>query len=363
MNLRVALNWVAVGILFTAFACIGLSQEKAGVPEFFGFYALDGGHTVAIYEGQGAGAQSAVTDEYSIPQNSKFKHTVPQITTAARFVLFYSNSGEMIQSISLYKLPLVRNIIETLPPGPFTQPARQVVNSPNVPLLARIPELAFRLLAKPVPGQTQMIELVASPKLSPGLYVAEYSPNGKDGWFATFAVTSPSEAGTTYCLDLILPGGPGGLFFRANSELAASVPLLAPHDYSQCDSTSRSGGTPGGAAPDQSSDKASAKQDLAQGGLPAPELLSPADGAVFNNFPRTTTLAWNAVSGASSYGIEVDFRDPPGWSRSVFRSGIKGDSFTFNFIGKQRGRWRVWAVDLSGNEGEKSPWREFEYTI
>jgi hypothetical protein len=84
---------------------------------------------------------------------------------------------------------------------------------------------------------------------------------------------------------------------------------------------------------------------------------------VFHNFPRSTTLVWQPVAGAASYGLEVEFSDPPGWDPTQRISGITGTTFTFDFVGKQRGRWRVWATDARGREGEKSPWREFEYTI
>jgi hypothetical protein len=99
------------------------------------------------------------------------------------------------------------------------------------------------------------------------------------------------------------------------------------------------------------------------GKLPAPILVGPEDGRTFSNFPRVTNLQWKAVAGASSYSVEVDFRDPPGWSQTVLKKGIKGTEFSFSFAGKQRGRWRVCAVDNNGHEGEQSAWREFEYTI
>src|ERR1039458_10125640 len=178
MNIQVALKSVGIGLLVMASVSMGWSQGNAGLPEFFGFYALDGGQNVAIYEGQGSqSAKSGGIEWYSIPQNSKLQDMRPQVSTSARFVLFYTNSGEMIQSMSLHKLPFVRQIIETLPagePSPFSPPSRHVVGSPKLPLLAAIPELNFRLLAKPVPNQPQMVELVASPKLTSGLYVAQY---------------------------------------------------------------------------------------------------------------------------------------------------------------------------------------------
>ena len=239
MNIRVALKSVGIVLLAMAFGSMGWSQEKTSLPEFFGFYALDGGQNVALYEGQGSeSAKSAGIEWYSIPQNSKLQDTRPQVSTSARFALFYSNSGEMIQSMSLHRLPFLRQIIETLPPDAFSPPSRRVVDSPKLPLLAAIPELAFKLLAKPVSNQPQMVELVANPKLTPGLYVVQYSPSGGNGWFAIFSVAASVETENPFCLDLVLPGGPRGLFERANSELNSTVPALASYRYSKCDSSS-----------------------------------------------------------------------------------------------------------------------------
>ena len=238
MNIHVALKSVGIGLLVMASGSMGWSQGNAGLPEFFGFYALDGGRNVAIYEGKGSeGAKNAESDEYSIQQNSKFRDTMPQVSASARFLLFYSTSGEIAQSMWLYRLPLVRHIIETLPPDAFNPPTRHVIDSPNVSLLARIPELAFTLLAKPVPNQPQMVELVPSQGLAPGLYVIGYGIPGQSGWAATFAVTSSSEGEHPYCMDLILPGGPRGLFERANSELNTWAPLLASYRYTKCDTS------------------------------------------------------------------------------------------------------------------------------
>ena len=111
-------------------------------------------------------------------------------------------------------------------------------------LLAGIPDLSFKLLAKPVPNQPQMVELVPSPQLTPGTYVAQYSPSGANGWFAIFSVGATSETENRFCLDLILPGGPRGLFERANSELNSTVPLLASYRYTKCNFSGSSIGAP-----------------------------------------------------------------------------------------------------------------------
>ena len=109
--------------------------------------------------------------------------------------------------------------------------------------------------------------------------------------------------------------------------------------------------------------------------LPAPVQLSPADGAVFDHYPRKTTLEWAAVEGAASYTVEVDFcrggetgktdcvnPQPHRLRNMPLMTGIQLTSYEFNFLGAQPGRWRVWAVDKEGREGFKSQWRAFAYT-
>lgn len=104
--------------------------------------------------------------------------------------------------------------------------------------------------------------------------------------------------------------------------------------------------------------------------LNAPTLTSPTCGSTFSNFPRTTTLKWNAVSGAASYIVEVDCYhccESGKWCTEVGKThirktGITATEFTFDFVGAQPGRWRVSAVDSKGKEGAKSAWCNFTYT-
>lgn len=113
--------------------------------------------------------------------------------------------------------------------------------------------------------------------------------------------------------------------------------------------------------------------------LPAPVQLSPAEGIVFDHYPRLTKLEWSPVEGAVSYSVEVDYcaggigtkggRNSQGCvnpqplrvTSNPPASGIVSASYEFNFIGACPGRWRVWAVDKEGREGFKSPWRRFVY--
>jgi peptidase M23-like protein len=222
-----------LGLVVAIVAGPGWCQDKLSIPEFFGLYAMDGGHSVPLHEGDGTITANRNIQVYSIPQNALWSNTVAEVSPGTRFVLFYADAGEMIHSMTLHRLPLVRNVLAT--PEPPYRGEPRLVSTANQPLLARIQELSFRILSKPVPNQSQMIELVPSPHLSPGLYVIDYEPQGKAGWFALFAVSSSSDAEKRYCLDLILPGGYAGAFERANSELSNAAPLLINRRYRSCE--------------------------------------------------------------------------------------------------------------------------------
>ena len=99
--------------------------------------------------------------------------------------------------------------------------------------------------------------------------------------------------------------------------------------------------------------------------LPPPPLLSPPDGAVFDQFPRTTTLTWSAVSGAASYWVDLQVCQPSGCVEDGAFTTVRGvtdTSYTFNFVGAQPGRWRVSSVNGGGVAGPPSGWWQFRYT-
>lgn len=100
--------------------------------------------------------------------------------------------------------------------------------------------------------------------------------------------------------------------------------------------------------------------------METPKQLEPINGAVFNYYPRQTTLRWSPVGGAQSYCVEVDYYDTTWVSergkRYILLKDLNIFSYTFNFIGAQPGRWRVWAVDENGRESPKSKWSEFRFT-
>ena len=104
--------------------------------------------------------------------------------------------------------------------------------------------------------------------------------------------------------------------------------------------------------------------------LRTPILISPRNNTVFNNFPRKTTLRWKRVKGAVEYGVEIDCLGcckAGKWCFDVNRKAWKSTktrnrSFTFNYVGAQSGRWRVWAIAKDGRKSPKSRWRKFRYT-
>jgi len=50
------------------------------------------------------------------------------------------------------------------------------------------------------------------------------------------------------------------------------------------------------------------------------------------------------------------------WKVAREITAARTPGYKFEFAGAQPGRWRVWAVDKAGHEGEKSPWRTFRFT-
>lgn len=112
-----------------------------------------------------------------------------------------------------------------------------------------------------------------------------------------------------------------------------------------------------------------AASPLKTGDLAQPAQISPVNGSVFSTYPRATTVEWSAVPGAIKYGVEVDCYEccqTGQWCSEVggnTRSAVvNGLSYTFNFVGAQPGRWRVWAIGPGGEASPKSGWREFRYT-
>ena len=104
--------------------------------------------------------------------------------------------------------------------------------------------------------------------------------------------------------------------------------------------------------------------------LPAP-LTGTARYPAPGSSPETGRITWKKVSGAASYTLELDCSNccvgkwcsdvGKSWKVVRFRQS-ESPGWTFNADDMRGRRWRVWAVDKEGREGEKSPWRTFRPT-
>lgn len=94
-----------------------------------------------------------------------------------------------------------------------------------------------------------------------------------------------------------------------------------------------------------------------------PVLLTPAEGASLDVYPRVTTLTWEPVTLALSYDIEVDTCLGTCGDRIVEHQTYHSEdtTVTFTFGGANPGRWRVRAVGSIGITGQWSEWRDFQY--
>lgn len=105
--------------------------------------------------------------------------------------------------------------------------------------------------------------------------------------------------------------------------------------------------------------------------LPMPVQLGPPDGSVFEHpHPRTFTLEWTAVPGATLYHVDLEVCQNPScagtapelvfpWKPPLYN--LTETSVTRNFVGAQPGRWRVWATG-EGRSSPKTGWWEFRFT-
>lgn len=101
--------------------------------------------------------------------------------------------------------------------------------------------------------------------------------------------------------------------------------------------------------------------------LATPIKISPTNGTHFYNYPRTTTLTWKPIPGATGYKVERKYclgtacwDYPPVTTTQSY--------LNFNFVGAQPGKWRVTALggttpDAKYYDSVPSTWRVFTYHI
>jgi hypothetical protein len=87
--------------------------------------------------------------------------------------------------------------------------------------------------------------------------------------------------------------------------------------------------------------------------------------------PRTTVASWTTQPGAASYIVEVDCFHCCGdnrWCTDIgskwkIERNIRTTTYSFDWVGAQPGRWRVWSMDANGRQGPKSDWTNFDYSM
>lgn len=109
-----------------------------------------------------------------------------------------------------------------------------------------------------------------------------------------------------------------------------------------------------------------------QAPLPAPSLISPADGATVGPYdPQLpgVPLEWTEVPGSNGYAVQVDCFHC--CVVGEFCADVGGGHPAFHLVGDSQDeydppsanlvRWRVWSMGDDGVPGVSSPWREFEF--
>ena len=95
--------------------------------------------------------------------------------------------------------------------------------------------------------------------------------------------------------------------------------------------------------------------------LPAPQLLHPQQGAVFDHLPRRLILTWRPVPGASWYSVEIQYLVGGEWRHQ--QTATTGEpAFDFHFPGPYAGAWAVWAHGPHGRPGARSEFGRFSFS-
>jgi hypothetical protein len=102
--------------------------------------------------------------------------------------------------------------------------------------------------------------------------------------------------------------------------------------------------------------------------LVTPEPVSPVNGQHFSPYPRTLTLVWKVVSGATGYVVTVQFYSNTPQGQTWLTKppvNVASTSLTVDFPSNVPGRWCVSAVDSTGahTPSPNSAWGDFDFTV
>jgi len=237
------------------------------------------------------------------------------------------------------------------------QPVETTVNVETVLRLAESDGVFAQLAFSPLAGQV--------PELLQGRIPQRWSPSAGEKVRAEFDI---APNGVPASLMVFAPAGT-----RVEAVTAAlaewrfspvAAPVHAALELSVEDAPAVRAPEPARTPVSLESINPQAPQDLT---LSPPALLEPADQAVFRVYPRTTKCTWKPVPGAVSYILQWDYESGGEWNSVANHLGdfglrVAGNEGSFDFVGAQPGRWRVWPINARGERGVPSEWRIFRYT-
>jgi TonB family protein len=234
-------------------------------------------------------------------------------------------------------------------------------------------EVTFRLLSEAHFGQTARLNFTLPPGASRPELIAGIMPANRDNEAsASFKIALSVTADGTIAQVSVLQATSQEWADQAEREMRSwrfrPASLKGQGiEVKGVFELSRGAAAPGVAAPPQRL-VSILLGDPVDPALSAPHLVSPADGAVFDTFPRSTTFQWEPSPGADSYILEWDYGSDGVWNAEANRLPelgypVRDTQFSFDFVGAQIGRWRVWPVGIAGRRGATpSEWRTFRYT-
>jgi len=235
-----ALAGAALGLVASSLLTPGSPTEKP-VPGYFGIYAVEGDDLLSLHRGKSStGAQVGFLEfeAFSWAHGKSKTVKAPLFSPGVTFLVFDQSSGAVSQALELYRLPHVRTYTE----NPDTIWGGQANTFPiNTLASARVPSLEVTLLARPVPDQPQMVQVVPAVELAPGSYVLYTETLPGDAtkvWWLPFVVGSPGASRESTCIDVQFPWGGRAGVWEMNEYLMRHGPVelleIVKEHYSTC---------------------------------------------------------------------------------------------------------------------------------
>jgi len=223
----------------------GLPMRAQSVPEFFGIYAKVDGKLASMIGGKGNITPNESTvqviDYYS--GESGAQNALILQGNDLSFLVFDAAVADLSSTVELYKVPFARSVITH--PDAVSGLLGQITRNPQGNstsyiqryLIAKTEGLKIDLLEKPVAGQPQMLQLVPSSNLTPGIY-ALFAIKDQGGQtminYEMFEWRgAPGSTEMQFCIDMLQTGGFGGLVESHDARLEHPY-FLSRDSYALC---------------------------------------------------------------------------------------------------------------------------------